>query len=63
MQGVKYHSFSSLHCTAVISFEQAVYRAVEMETVEVCVVVGNGVPASDLSVSIIVLPTSTATGM
>ena len=53
---------SSMHCTAVISFEQAMYGAVEMETVEVCVVVENRVPESDLSVPIIVLSSSTATG-
>ena len=39
------------------------YGAVEMETVEVCVLVRNGVPENDLSVPITVLPTSTAVGM
>ena len=38
------------------------YAGVEGENIEVCVVVENGVLENDLTVPIVILPSSTATG-
>ena len=47
---------------AEMGFELAMYAGVEGETIEVCVVVRNGILDNDLTVSIIILPSSTASG-
>ena len=47
---------------AEIRFEQGMYAGVEGDNIEVCVVVENGVLENDLTVPIVILPSSTATG-
>ena len=55
----------SFQCAAMIEFDQATYTVMEGDlnsTVDVCVTVGNGRVVDSLTVSINLLPTSTATG-
>ena len=46
-----------------LGFEHTMYAGVEGDTIAVCVVVGYGILDNDLTIPIIILPSSTATGI